>query len=169
MSDMTGEDAIDRLGRLMRAGATANPDGELLSGLPHSHELGMRLHLAEDGVAILSVPYAERLVGDPQTGVLHGGVVTALLDTACGTAVMAVREKLKATATLDLRIDYMRPATRGLAVFAWAECYRLTRAIGFARAVAYHEDPADPVASAAGAFMLDRPSDRPSRAEGAAP
>jgi len=133
-------------------------EGRLLAGLPHSREIGMRLHSAEAGVAVLAVPYRDDLVGDPETGVLHGGVVTALLDTACGIAVMATGAGLLATATLDLRIDYMRPATRGLEVRARAECYRLTRAIGFARAVAYHAAPGDPVASAAGAFSLTRPS-----------
>ncbi|MEM7499322.1 MAG: PaaI family thioesterase [Pseudomonadota bacterium] len=123
----------------------------------------MRLHRASEGVAYLSVSYDTRLVGDPDTGVMHGGVITALLDTACGTAVMATAPghgtkagKLRATATLDLRIDYMRPATPGQAVVARAECYRLTRAIGFARAVAYHERSDEPVASAAGAFILER-------------
>jgi uncharacterized protein (TIGR00369 family) len=111
--------------------------------LPFGHEIGMRLHQAEAGVAVLSVPYDARLIGDPETGVLHGGVITALLDTACGWAVMASPAKLQATATLDLRIDYMRPATAGEAVFSRAECYRLTRSVGFARAVAYHTDPLD--------------------------
>ncbi len=134
------------------------PDGkgELITSLPFSREIGMRLHRAGDGVAVLSVRYDARLVGDPETGVLHGGVVTALLDTACGWSVMAAAASLKSTATLDLRIDYMRPATAGEAVFSRAECYRLTRSIGFARAVAYHVDPADPVASAQGAFILER-------------
>ncbi|MFQ5566143.1 MAG: PaaI family thioesterase [Paracoccaceae bacterium] len=130
--------------------------GEPITGLPFSREIGMRLHRTGDGVAVVSVPYDERLVGDPETGVLHGGVITALLDTACGWAVMAAAAKLKSTATLDLRIDYMRPATVGEAVFSRAECYRLTRSIGFARAVAYHADPEDPVATAQGAFILDR-------------
>ena len=150
------DDANTRLARLMRGEGTLPPEGEPMTGLPHSAEIGMRLHGAEGGVALLSVPYDARLVGDPATGVMHGGVITALLDTACGTAVMAGRARLTSTATLDLRIDYMRPATRGLAVWCRAECYRMTRAIGFARAVAYHESPEDPVATAAGAFMLDR-------------
>ena len=134
--------------------------GELMEGLPHSREIGMRLHRSKDGKALLSVPYDGRLIGDPETGVLHGGVITALLDTACGSAVMSVPEKLRAVATLDLRIDYMRPATAGKPVFARAECYRMTRSIGFARAVAYHDDPDDPVASAAGAFMVERPKEK---------
>ncbi|MEM9763451.1 MAG: PaaI family thioesterase [Pseudomonadota bacterium] len=167
-----GEDEHDDIGPLMRAKITSDPPsldgdnlgkGQLMSGLPFSGELGMRLHGASDGIAFLSVPYDTRLVGDPDTGVMHGGVITALLDTACGAAVMAApiektakAGKLRATATLDLRIDYMRPATPGQVVIARAECYRLTRAVGFARAVAYHDKPDAPIASAAGAFILER-------------
>ena len=150
------EQSRSRLARLMRGEGEIPPGGEPMAGLPHCAEIGMRLHEAGAGVALLSVPYDARLVGDPATGVMHGGVITALLDTACGTAVMAAPEALQATATLDLRIDYMRPATKGRAVWCRAECYRTTRAIGFARAVAYHESPDDPVATASGAFMLDR-------------
>ncbi len=134
--------------------------GKLMKALPHSREIGMRLHHSQDGEALISVPYQVKLVGDPETGVLHGGVITALLDTACGSAVLSMPQKLTGCATLDLRIDYMRPATVGLTVYAKAECYRMTRSIGFARAVAYHDDPTDPVASAAGAFIINRPKSK---------
>jgi len=152
MTDRDSDNLTERL-----ATATAPDDtGELIAVLPFSAEIGMRVHRAKDSVAILSQPYDSRLIGDPETGVLHGGLMTALLDTACGWAVMSSPANLRATATLDLRIDYMRPATPGEAVFARAECYRLTRSVGFARAVAYHTDPQEPVASAQGAFMLER-------------
>ncbi len=150
----TRADAL--ISAMMGGSGPIGPEGRLLAGLPHSREIGMRLLEAGEGVATLAVSWREDLVGDPEIGVLHGGVVTALLDTACGIAVMAVGADLVATATLDLRIDYMRPATRGEELRARAECYRLTRAIGFARAVAYHSEPDDPVATAAGAFSLTR-------------
>jgi len=155
--------ARDALANLMTH-STGSPDtpgeGELMTGLPFSQKIGMRLHMADNGIAILSIDYDDKLIGDPQSGVMHGGVVTALLDTACGAAVMCAPDKLLSTATLDLRIDYMRPASPGTRVYASAECYRMTRSIGFARAVAYHDDPDDPIASAAGSFMLERPKQK---------
>lgn len=120
--------------------------------LPHARALGMEVELAEDGRAILSMPYDPRLVGDPSTGVLHGGAVYSLLDTACGMAAMLHPASAGSTATLDLRIDYMRPATPGHRIRAEAICYNMTRTVAFVRATATDEDTSRPVATANGAF-----------------
>ncbi|MBY8975054.1 PaaI family thioesterase [Rhodobacteraceae bacterium NNCM2] len=144
------------LGALYDLPGKLDEEGQILHAIPHSAEIGMLIHYADSGQAILSVPWSEELVGDPETGVMHGGVVTVLLDTSCGTAVMSVKEKVRTTATLDLRIDYMRPASTGKRIYCHAECYRMTRSIGFTRAIAFHEDPHDPVATASGAFMIER-------------
>ena len=135
------------------SGAGVTPE-IVIENVPFAREIGMHLVRAGEGAAVVAVPYDARLVGDPGTGVLHGGVISALLDMACGLAVLSTPHG-RGTATLDLRIDYMRPATVGRAVEAHAECYRTTRSIAFVRALAYHDDPAHPVASAAATFILE--------------
>jgi len=125
-----------------------------IDALPHSRALGMRVERMEDGHAVLSMPYDERLVGDPATGVLHGGAISALIDTASGASVMAHPTAPASTATLDLRIDYMRPATPGQRVTAHAHCYHVTRTVAFVRVTATDGDAERPVATGSGAFAL---------------
>ena len=132
---------------------------ELLAGQPdhspHGRALGIELVSMEPEIVTLKTPYRPELVGDPDTGVLAGGVVTALLDHACGQSVWAASYTDGSIATLDLRIDYMRGAEPGHDLFARAHCYKLTRSVAFVRAVAYEHSPEDPVATAQAAFMLD--------------
>jgi uncharacterized protein (TIGR00369 family) len=117
---------------------------------------GLRLDRAEPGEAWSSLPYRPVFVGDTETGVLHGGVVTAMLDESCGMAVQLALDGTRAIATLDLRIDYQKPATPGHDIRAHAVCYRVTRLIAFVRATAYQEsEEDDPVATATACFMID--------------
>jgi uncharacterized protein (TIGR00369 family) len=127
---------------------------QFIAAIPHARALDMSVDEVLSGRAELSLPYNERFVGDPETGVLHGGVVTALLDTAMGTAVVSHPQSAGGTATIDLRIDYMRGATPGQRIRAEAECYRVTRSVAFVRATAYDESD-EPVAAAAGAFTVE--------------
>lgn len=127
-----------------------------IAALPHSRALSMSLDMIGDGRAALSMPYDPALIGDPVTGVIHGGAVSALMDTCCGAAVMSHPDGPRATATIDLRIDYMRPAAPGQAIHAVAECYHVTRTVAFVRASAHDGDAARPVAAATGAFTFER-------------
>jgi uncharacterized protein (TIGR00369 family) len=115
---------------------------------------GLRLDRAARGEAWCSLPYRPIFVGDTKTGVLHGGVVTAMLDETCGMAVQLALDGTRATATLDLRIDYQKPATPGLDIKAHSFCYRVTRSIAFVRATAFQESEDDPVATATACFMI---------------
>ena len=133
-----------------------------IQAMPQAQALGLELVAVGEAEATIRAPYSPDLVGDPDTGVIAGGVVTTLLDQTCGQAVWNALHAPTSIATLDLRIDYMRAAEPGRDVFAHAHCYKLTRTVAFVRAQAYDRDPADPIATAQAAFMLDSDAGRPS-------
>ncbi len=105
----------------------------------------------------LDLPYADKLVGDPASGVMASGAILALMDMACGMSIWIAKNAFVPQATLDLRIDYLRPATPGKTVTGRGECYRLTRSIAFVRGSAHDGDPADPLAQVAATFMFTGP------------
>ena len=122
--------------------------------IPHNRALGLKVVAVRRGFASMRLDWREELVGNPETGVLAGGPITAMLDGCCGMAVATMLAKPEPFATLDLRIDYAKPAEPGKPVIAEAECYRITRSVAFTRAFAHQGDPKNPIAAAAGTFML---------------
>jgi uncharacterized protein (TIGR00369 family) len=126
----------------------------LVKHVPHARAIGLTVVAAEPGQIWLRVPYADFLVGNPETKVIHGGVITTLLDNGGGAAVMTALDELRAVATLDLRIDYMKPATPGRDIIGHCHCHKLTRNVAFVRGTAYHDTPDDPIATAAMTFMV---------------
>jgi len=136
---------IERMARLNRDFATV---------VPHNKALGLELVELDDGVAVMRLPYDSRFAGHASIGVLHGGVISTLMDACCGAAVIMKMAKPIPIATLDLRIDYLKPAKPGLDVIARMECFKVTRNVAFVRGYAYHDDVNDPIAAAAGSFMI---------------
>lgn len=130
----------------------------IVDGSPHAVALGFKLESVTPGAAVMRAPYSKDLVGDPETGVLHGGVVTALLDHVCGIAAFSGFGASDTPATLDLRIDYMRPAEPGRDIIAEAASLRAHGLVAFVRATAHDGDPDDPVAIAQAAFMITKAS-----------
>lgn len=127
----------------------------ILDEVPHAKALGIEFVYANWNEAELKLPYKPELIGYPTTGVLSGGVITTLLDNASGLAVACSLKDLAIMATLDLRIDYMRPATPGCDIFGYALCHKVTEHVAFVNGVAYHQDRDDPIATSTATFMLN--------------
>ncbi len=125
---------------------------EALSEIPHSAVLGLELVSAERDRAVMRLPYRDTFIGNPETGALHGGVVLSLVDSTSGKAVFCAVPAPETIATLDLRIDYLKPASPGLDLYCMAECYKLTRTVAFIRAQVYHTE-GDPIAHSVSTFM----------------
>ncbi len=104
--------------------------------------------------AELSLPWAPGLVGMPDSGVLASGPIISLMDMATSVAIWVRLNRFRHQATLDLRVDYLRPAIPERTVIGRGECYGLTRSVAFVRGTAHDGDPADPVAHVTGTFMF---------------
>ncbi len=130
-----------------------DPERFLRHPMGHGGALGLRYGAHGDDWCELVLPFDPRLIGDVDRGVLASGPIIAMLDMATSVAVWMKRGGFVPHATLDLRVDYLRPATAGRAVIGRGECYRITRSIAFVRGIAHDGDPGDPVAHVAGTFM----------------
>lgn len=129
--------------------------GRVMLAAPLAQGLGLRLVDIEPGKVTLEAPWREDLVGDAEREILAGGVVTALIDHAAATTLSSI--KRGGAPTLDLRVDYMRPAAPRAGVVCEAHCYKLTRTIAFVRAVAWDARRDDPVATALATFAVPEP------------
>ncbi len=132
-----------------------DPEAASSMMLAHGHAgwlgLSYRAH-GEDWVE-LDLPWRDDLVGEPEHGILASGPIVSLMDMASGMAVWNAMGEFRAIATLDLRVDYMRPASKGAAVTGHSQCYKITKSAAFVRGFAHDGDPDDPVANMAGVFM----------------
>lgn len=127
---------------------------ELVQHTPHCKAIGLKAIEMGPGHAVVALPHRPELVGDPQRGVVFGGVITTMLDHASGIAVFCNLEELKVIATLDLRIDYLRAAEPGHELYAEAHCYKMTKNVAFVRGSAWDVDKHDPFATHLATFML---------------
>lgn len=141
-------------GRYALAGLFGEARSELVSHTPHCGRLGIEVVRVGPREATLRLPYREELVGDPVRKVVFGGVITTLLDHASGLAVFCSLSELAAIATLDLRIDYLRPAEPGCDLFGRAECYKLGSQVAFVRGTAWDRSADDPFANVIATMMV---------------
>ncbi len=121
--------------------------------IPHVRALDITPVDTGPGQATLRLPYNAALAGHPASGILHGGAITTLVDTACGMAVFLAMRQPEPIATLDLRIDHIRAPTPGSDVLCRAHCYRVAREIAFVEAEVIEAHTMALVARSIGTFI----------------
>jgi len=102
----------------------------------------------------LGLDYAEKLIGVVESGVIASGPIISLMDMATSMAIWVKIGRFRHQATLDMRVDYLRPALPGRRIVGRGECHRVTRSVGFVRGLAHDGDAGDPVAHVTGTFMF---------------
>jgi uncharacterized protein (TIGR00369 family) len=122
----------------------------------HGGALGIHYVGHGPGWVELGLDYQEKLIGAAATGVIASGPIISLMDMATSMSVWVKLDRFRSQATLDMRIDYLRPAVPGKRIVGRGECYAVTRSIAFVRGLAHDGDPGDPVANVAATFMFTK-------------
>jgi len=124
-----------------------------ITGIPYAAASGMTPTDIGEGRASLLLPARDTWTGDAERGLIHPGCLSVLADTACGVAVGTALEQLEPFATLDLRMDYLRPALANTDLVCTAHCHRLSRSVAFVRGELTQPGQSEPVAMVSATFM----------------
>lgn len=113
----------------------------------------------EPGRLVLRVPFRDTLTNRPYGGgrSIHGGVAATVIDTAAALVIQGQLPGDAYTATIDLNVSYLLPATSDL--IATGEVIRIGGTVGVAEVVVESETNGerDTVAVGRGSFRIFRP------------
>ena len=125
-------------------------------GLPFNKWLGIKVEELAEGRVKLRIPFKPELIGDPRRPALHGGVLSTLVDVTGGFAVWTSCHLEDRIATIDLSIDYLRPAD-AQDLYSEAEVRLLGNRVGNAHVVLWSaDDPARHVAVGRAVYNIRR-------------
>lgn len=112
-----------------------------LSVLRHHRVLRLTVEATDEGGLTLRLPYSQTIIDNPENGVVHGSVVTILMDTTCGISAVCMLSDFEICPTLDLYIDYMHPAGPHKGIYGFVGYYQATPNTILTRGFAYQDDP----------------------------
>jgi uncharacterized protein (TIGR00369 family) len=120
----------------------------------HSKMMGLSYHAHGDNWVELAMPYSTQLVSDSGTGILASGPIFTMMDMTATISLWLTTRSFQPQATLDMRIDYLRPAKPGNTIYGRGECYHLTKSVAFVRGQAHDGNPEKPVAHVTGTYFF---------------
>ena len=138
---------------------------QVFANMPFNQLLEISITELSSERAKISMPWQEHLIGNPQQRILHGGVISTLLDTVGGLLAAAsvvdkisvdeahtLRARLANLGTIDLRTDYLRPG-KGLRFSASATLIRSGNKVCVCRMELHNEEGAQ-IAFGTGTYLV---------------
>lgn len=128
-------------------------------GIAFNRAMGLRVDALSRGACVLRIPWRDDFVGDEQRAALHGGVTSMIADTAGGCACFTMLDRdSDRVATVDLRVDYLRPGS-ACDVVCRARIVRMGNRVAVARMEVFSgalRPDADPIATGQGVYNVVR-------------
>jgi uncharacterized protein (TIGR00369 family) len=130
--------------------------------IPFNRTLGLKVESLDADAPKLRFDMKPELIGNPRRQILHGGVISAVLDVAAGLAIhLAVNRTrtdetpdghIPTIGTIDLRVDYLRPG-RGKYFIATGRVVRLGNRVAVAH-MDLVNDSGEQIATGGAAYMV---------------
>lgn len=125
---------------------------DLLQRLPYARFLG--LTTAADGDSLtVTMPFADRLIGNPMLPALHGGSTAALLELTAVAQVAILYPRLRLPRPINVTVAYLRSG-RPVDVYARARISKAGRRVAHVLAEAWQDDEAQPIAALTAHFLM---------------
>ena len=118
---------------------------DVYDNLPFNRLLGLKVEFLEIDKAGFGFSMKNELIGNTVHGILHGGVISAVLDTTGGMTATAsamertqdlskdeVAKRIARIGTIDMRVDYLRPG-RGIQFHSTGTVMRTGRKVAVTR------------------------------------
>ncbi len=128
---------------------------DLITTLPYARFLGLKSEQSGDDL-IVTMPFADHLIGNPLLPALHGGSTAAMLELTAIAQVALTWPRLRLPRPITVTTAYLRSG-RPQDVHARARISRAGRRVAHVQAEAWQDDAAQPIASLTAQFALDEP------------
>ena len=122
--------------------------------IPFNRWLGLDIVELDNARIKIKCSVKPEHIGYLSSGIVHGGVISGAIDATSGASVFLAIHKPMQVATLDLRIDHLKPPKPNQALFYEAHCYRVATQVAFVKCKVYENSPKDLIATSLSSFIL---------------
>lgn len=124
----------------------------LMAAIPYAGFLGLKAEFTPLGL-FCTMPFSERIIGNPVLPAIHGGVTGAFLENTALVVLMAEADTPALPKTINITVEYLRSG-RPVETYAAGVITRHGRRVANVRVDAWQEDRLHPIAVASAHFLL---------------